>query len=125
MLEAMASHVVSIPVDSQARADICDRGFTRRVLPFDVDISRALAELAHAAWTVPRDQYYESGDRYRSLNRFRARVLEDGVEIESSDDGQPYVQLQKYNTTLGGQERRYSPLPAALVGSVEIGRAHV
>jgi len=38
-------------------------------------------------------------------------VLEGGVEIESSDDGQPYVQLQKYNTTLGGQERRYSALP--------------
>jgi hypothetical protein len=120
MLAAMASPFVSVAVDQRARADIRDRGFTRRALPFDRDIARALADLAHAAWALPRDQYYEAGDRYRSLNRFRARVLEGGVEIESSDDGQPYVQLQKYNTTLGGQERRYSPLPAALVGSVGV-----
>jgi hypothetical protein len=104
MLAAMASSIVSATPDLEARADICGRGFTRRVLPFDVDIARALADMAHAAWGLPRDQYYESGDRYRSLNRFRARVLEGGVEIESSDDGQPYVQLSKYNTTLGVQK---------------------
>ena len=120
MLAAMTSPIVAVAIDQRARADIQERGFTRRALPFDADIARALAELAHAAWDLPRDQYYQSGDRFRSLNRFRARVLENGVEIDSSDDGQPYVQLQKYNTTLGGQQRRYSPLPAALVGSIGV-----
>jgi hypothetical protein len=109
--------LVPVRIDAGARSEILERGFTRRPLPFDHDIARGLAELAHAAWSLPRDQYYESGDRFRSLNRFRARVSEDGVEIQSSDDSEPYVQLSKYNTTLGGQPRRYGPLPRALVES--------
>lgn len=116
----METQVVAAAPDPAARADILKQGFTRRILPFDVDIAKALADLAHAAWSVPRDQYYDGGERFRSLNRLRARVLEGAVEIESSDDSQPYVQLQKYNTTLGGQQRRYSPLPVKLVESIGV-----
>jgi hypothetical protein len=107
-------------VDADARNEILARGFTRRPLPFDIDIARALAELAHAAWSLPRDQYYQSGDRFRTLNRFRARVQQGGVDIEPSDDSQPYVQLRKYNATLGGKPRTYGPLPRALVESAGV-----
>jgi hypothetical protein len=109
--------VVSAVMDARARDDIREHGFTRRGLPVDLDVARALGELAHAAWLLPRDQYYEGGTRYRTLNRLRARIVTGGVEIDPCDDDTPYVQLKKYNTTLGGQERRYSPLPAEIAGS--------
>src|SRR5579871_3636524 len=108
------SQPVLVPMDVSARDEMRALGFTRRRLPVDFDIARALAELAQAAWSVPRDQYYEAGTRYRSLNRLRARLGERGVEIESCDDGSPYVQLARYNTVLGGQQRQYASLPAAL-----------
>ncbi len=108
---------IPVAIDSQAREQIVAQGYTRRPLPFDRDIARAIGALAHAAWSLPRDQYYEGGDRYRSLNRLRARVLADGVEISAADNGSPYLQLEKYNTTLGGQPRRYSPLPEELAQS--------
>jgi hypothetical protein len=78
-------------------------------LRVDEDVARALGELAHAAWSLGRDQYYD-GYRSRSLNRFRAEVLEEGVRVWPCDDTQPYVQLKKYNTTLGDQPRKYTPL---------------
>jgi hypothetical protein len=112
--------VVSAAVDARARDDIRELGFTRRGLPVDLDVARALAELAHAAWSLPRDQYYEAGTRYRSLNRLRARIVKDGVEIEPCDDSQPYVQLKKYNTALGGQQRKYSPLPREIADSAGV-----
>lgn len=111
---------ISVAMDVRARQDICAQGFTRRPLPFDQEISRALGELAHAAWSLPRDQYYESGDRYRSLNRLRAEVLDEGVVVAPADNDSPYVQLEKYNTTLGGQPRRYAPLPDALALSTGV-----
>ena len=91
-----------VPVVSDFRAgqDIRDRGFTRRPLHVDVDVARALGELAHAAWSLPRDQYYQAGDRFRSLNRFKAMILEGGVRISPWDDTQPYVQHEKYNLSL-------------------------
>jgi hypothetical protein len=102
---------VSVVADAPAREEIIEQGFTRRPLCVDVDIARALGELAHAAWFVPKDQYYEGGDRYRSLNRFKAEIVEGGVRVRPCDESQPYVQLEKYNTTLGGQPRRYAPVP--------------
>ena len=63
---------VSVVADSRAREEILEQGFTRRPLCIDVDVARALGALAHAAWFLPKDQYYEGGDRYRSLNRFKA-----------------------------------------------------
>jgi hypothetical protein len=102
---------VSVLTDTLAGQEILARGFTRRPLSIDADVARALGELAHAAWLVPKDQYYEAGDRYRSLNRFRAQIAADGVRIWSSDESEAYVQLERYNTTLGGQPRKYVPLP--------------
>ena len=96
--------------DSRAREEILEQGFTRRPLYIDVDVARALGELAHAAWFLPKDQYYEGGDRYRSLNRFKAEIVEGGVRVWAYDEAKPYVQLEKYNTTLGGQPRKYAPL---------------
>ncbi len=52
-----------VPVASDVRAgqDIRERGFTRRPLHVDLDVARALGELAHAAWSLPKDQYYQGG----------------------------------------------------------------
>ncbi len=108
-----------IPLEANVHAgrDLKTRGFTRRPLHLDVDIARTLNTLAHAAWSLARDKYYESGDRYRSLNRLRAEIFEDGVKVWPSDENSPYVQLEKYNTTLGGQKREYAPLPWEIAGT--------
>jgi hypothetical protein len=109
-----------IPVAANAslRNDLVERGFSRQPLRIDVDIARTLEELSHAAWSVPRDKYYEGGDRYRSLNRLRAEVVEGGVRVRLIEENAPYVQLKKYNTTLGDQPREYAPLPPAIAGSI-------
>jgi hypothetical protein len=111
---------VPVVADSRAREEILDHGFTRRPLCVDADVARALAELAHAAWHLPKDQYYPDGDRYRSLNRFKAEIVAGGVRIRSVDDSQPYVQLQRYNTTLGGQPRKYTPIAHEIADTVGV-----
>ena len=111
---------VSAVIDARARDEILDRGFTRLPFKVDLDIARALGELAHAAWSLPRDQYYDGGSRFRTLNRFKARIVEGGVEVRPCDDTQPYVQLEKYNTTLGGRPRQYSPLRSDIAQSVGV-----
>src|ERR1700721_3362761 len=100
--------------------DLFDRGFSRQPLRVDVDIARSLEALSHAAWSIPRDKYYDGGDRYRSLNRVRAEIVEGGVKVWSSEETTPYVQLKKYNTTLGDQPREYAPLPLAIAASMGI-----
>lgn len=106
-----------IPVDGDARwrEDIVEAGFSRRPLKIDLEIADAMQRLAQAAWSIPRDKYYEGGDRYRSLNRLRAEIVQGGVEVELIEESTPYVQLEKYNTTLGGQKREYAPLPREIV----------
>jgi hypothetical protein len=111
---------VSVAKDCHARDEIRKHGFTRRPVPVDIDVARALGELAHAAWSMPRDQYYDGGTRYRTLNRLRAEIVEGGVQVLSCDDNAPYVQLPKYNTALGGQPRDYAPLPSELAGSAGV-----
>jgi hypothetical protein len=111
---------VSVVADTRAREEIAEQGFTRRPLSVDVDVARALGELAHAAWSLPKDQYYEAGYRYRSLNRFKAEIAEGGVRVWPCDDTKPYVQLEKYNTTLGGQPRKYAPIPKAIADTVGV-----
>ena len=112
--------LVPVGLDVHARSEIQEHGFTRRRLRIDMDMARALGELAHAAWSLPRDEYYGAGARFRTLNRLRARVVAGGVEVSLCDDGRPYVQLAKYNTALGDQPRKYAPLPAAMAGSVGV-----
>ena len=104
-------------MDMRRREEILDRGYTRRPLNIDEDVARALAELATAAWSMPRDQYYDAGTRYRTLNRFSARIVEGGVIVSIADGTKPYVQLDKYNTTIGSQPRQYALLPVAIAGS--------
>jgi len=108
-----------IPVEANTRSrnDILNRGFSRQPLRIDEDIARSLDALSHAAWSIPRDKYYEGGYRYRSLNRLRAEIVEGGVKVGPIDESTPYVQLAKYNTTLGGQPREYAPLPWELAGT--------
>lgn len=108
---------IPVATNAAARNDFAERGFTRQPLRVDLDIARALDELAHAAWSMPRDKYYAGGDRYRSLNRVWAEIVEGGVKVWPSDESTPYVQLRKYNTTLGGQPREYAPLPLAIAAS--------
>jgi hypothetical protein len=112
--------LVSVGLDAHARREMQQQGFTRRRLSIDVDVAHALAKLAHAAWSLPRDAYYGAGARYRTLNRLRARVVEGGVEVAPCDDDKPYVQLAKYNTALGDQERRYAPLAAEMASSAGV-----
>src|SRR5476651_2212226 len=111
---------VSVAIDAQARQDLIDQGFTHRPLNIDMDVARALSELAHAAWSLPKDQYYEDGYRYRSLNRFKAEIVAGGVQIWPCDNSKPYVQLEKYNTTLGGRPREYAALPMATADTAGI-----
>ncbi len=112
-------HGAFVPVvaDSRARKEILEQGFTRRPLWIDGEVARALGDLAHAAWFVPKDQYYAAGDRYRSLNRFKAQIVDGGVQVWPGEDSSPYVQLEKYNTTLGGQPRKYFPMPKEVADS--------
>jgi len=111
---------VAVVPDSRAREELLEQGFTRRPLRIDADVAGALGALAHAAWFLPKDQYYEGGDRYRSLNRFKAEIVEGGVRVWSDDDSKPYVQLEKYNTTLGGQPRTYAPLRREIADTVGV-----
>ena len=111
---------VPVEANAAARSDLIQRGFTRQPLRVDFDVARTLEALAHAAWSIPRDKYYEGGDRYRSLNRLRAEIVEGGVNVWSREESTPYIQLEKYNTTLGGQPREYAPLPALIAGSAGV-----
>jgi hypothetical protein len=111
---------VSVVTDARAREEILEQGFTRRPLSVDVDVARALGELAHAAWSLPKDQYYEAGCRYRSLNRFKAEIAEGGVRVWPCDNTKPYVQLDKYNTTLGSQPRHYVPIPTEIANTAGV-----
>ena len=113
-------NVIRIEANAGSRNDLVDGGFSRQPLKVDFDIACTLEALAHAAWSVPRDKYYEGGDRYRSLNRLRAEIVESGVRVWSTDESAPYVQLEKYNTTLGGQPREYAPLPQEIVDTVGV-----
>src|ERR1700734_1547090 len=111
---------IPVAANARSRSDLLERGFSRQSLRVDVDIARSLEVLSHAAWSLPKDKYYEEGDRYRSLNRVRAEIVEGGVKVWLSEESTPYVQLKKYNTTIGGQPREYAPLAAEIAGSVGI-----
>jgi hypothetical protein len=117
-----ARALVSTATDARARKEILEHGYTRRPLYIDQDVARALDDLAHAAWSLPKDQYYQPGDRYRSLNRFKAEIVEGGARIWPCDNSDPYVQLEKYNTTLGGQRRKYAPIPKKIAHSAGVGK---
>jgi hypothetical protein len=111
---------IPLEADARSRTDLLERGFSRQPLKVDEDVARSLETLSHAAWSVPRDKYYAGGDRYRSLNRLRAEIVEGGVKVWPTEENTPYVQLQKYNPTLGGQPREYSPLPHAVVSAAGV-----
>src|SRR6266852_8430756 len=111
---------IRVATNARSRNNLIERGFSRQPLRVDVDIARTLEELAHTAWSIPKDKYYDGGDRYRSLNRLRAEIVEGGVKDCSSEDNTPYVQLKKYNTTLGGQPREYAPLSSAIAASMGV-----
>jgi len=72
---------VPIEPNETSRNDLVERGFTRQPLRVDVEVARTLEALSHAAWSIPRDKYYDGGDRYRSLNRLRGEIVEGGVKV--------------------------------------------
>ena len=111
---------IPVATNARSRSDLVERGFSRQPLRVDVDIARSLEALSNAAWSVPKDKYYDGGDRYRSLNRVRAEIVEGGVKVWLSEESTPYVQLKKYNTTIGGQPREYAPLSPAIAGSIGV-----
>src|SRR5260370_14561536 len=109
---------ISVATNARSRNGLVERGFSRQPLRVDADVARSLEELSHAAWSIPKDKYYEGGDRYRSLNRVRAEIVEGGVKVWLSEETTPYVQLKKYNTTIGGRPREYGPLLPAIAASI-------
>src|SRR6202167_2313481 len=112
----MCQHTfVAVEPNTTSQNDLVERGFTRQPLRVDIEVARTLEALIHAAWSIPRDQYYDGGDRYRSLNRLRAEIVEGGVKVWATDESTPYVQLEKYNTTIGGKPREYAPLPKPIL----------
>jgi hypothetical protein len=111
---------VPVATNTRSREELVERGFSRQPLRIDLDIARAMEELADAAWSMPRDKYYDGGDRYRSLNRAQAEIVEGGVKVWFTEESTPYVQLKKYNTTIGGQPREYAPLPQEIAGSIGV-----
>ena len=42
------------------------------------------------------------------------------MKVWSTDESTPYVQLEKYNTTIGGQPREYAPLPQTIAGTAGV-----
>ncbi|MBV8052052.1 MAG: 2OG-Fe dioxygenase family protein [Acidobacteriaceae bacterium] len=111
---------IPIEVNERSRTDIVERGFSRQPLRVDEEIARTLDALSHAAWSMARDKYYDGGDRYRSLNRLCAEVVEGGVKVSLIEESTPYVQLKKYNTTIGDVPREYAPLPQEVAGAAGV-----
>jgi len=111
---------IPVATNTRSRNDLLERGFSRQPLRVDLGIARALEAFSHAAWSIPRDKYYDGGDRYRSLNRLGAEIVEGGVRVWLSEESTPYVQLKKYNTTIGGLPREYAPLPTEIAGSIGV-----
>ena len=75
------NNFISVVTNARSRNELLERGFSRQPLRVDLDIARALEAFSHAAWSIPRDKYYEGGDRYRSLNRLHAEIVEGGVKV--------------------------------------------
>src|ERR1700735_1848017 len=111
---------IPVATNTSSRNDLLEPGFTRQPLRVDADVARSLEELSHAAWSIPKDEYYNGGGRYRSLNRVRAEIVEGGVKVWLSEESTPYVQLKKYNTPIGGQPRKDASLPPAIAGSIGV-----
>ncbi len=99
-------------VRDKALREIGEFGYTRLGMPLDVNIVEALSKLSQTAWSLPRDIYYKDGVRYRTLNRYQVLLSADEIEISCDDTDQPYFQNRNYNTTLGGIDREYPPLPS-------------
>ena len=112
-----ADGFIPVAMDAKSRDELVEAGFSRRPLKIDLEVASALQQLGQAAWSIPRDKYYDGGDRFRSLNRVRAEIVEGGVNIQMTDEDTPYVQLEKYNTTLGGQKREYAALPREIANT--------
>src|SRR6516165_12647452 len=80
---------IPVATNARSRSDLVERGFSRQPLRVDIGIARSLEALSHAAWSVPKDKYYDGGDRYRSLNRVRAEIAEGGVKVWLSKESTP------------------------------------
>ena len=52
---------VPVELNATSRNDLVERGFTRQPLRVDVEVARTLEALSHAAWSIPRDKYYDGG----------------------------------------------------------------
>ena len=50
---------IPVATNAKSRNDLVERGFSRQPLRVDEDIARTLEALSHAAWSIPRDKYYD------------------------------------------------------------------
>ncbi len=97
----------------EARCELVEKAYTRTPLCLDREVAAALSQMSAHAWNLARDQAYGDGARFRSLNRYKARIVDGAIEVSPSQNS-PYFQSSKYNSTLGGQARNYAPLAADL-----------
>lgn len=62
-----ADSFIPMEANARSRSDLVERGFSRRPLRVDIDVARTLEELAHAAWSVLKDKYYDGGGQVSFL----------------------------------------------------------
>jgi len=113
---------IALSPNTLVMSEISTRGFSRNPLRITADVAEALKRLSDAAWNLPRDSYYATGDRFRTFNRYAATIVADGVEVVTVPSDEPYEQLEKYNTTLGGVKRQYQAQPEPIANLPGIAR---
>lgn len=113
---------VPLAANAEVTKEIETSGYSRNPLTIDQDVASAFRLMSDAAWSLPRDQYYSGGDRFRTLNRFVVNVDEVGVSVMANDSTEPYDQLPQYNTELGGTPRSYNRLKSGVAHTLGIAK---
>jgi hypothetical protein len=63
------------------------------------------------------DLYYRDGDRRRALSKLDVKVHGEDYGVELVDPSEGYYQSLRYNPAIGGIQRRYESIPAAVLRS--------
>lgn len=106
---------ITVAPDRMVQEDLETHGYTRRPLHIDADVARALQAMTASAWSLPRDEYFVHGDRFRRLTRLGVTVTSYGLSIGVLTDASHYYQPATYNPELGGAVRKYQPHDPELV----------
>src|SRR5687767_13817065 len=94
---------------SEIREALHGKGYWIGSLPLTSQYSADWNSLTAASALLPPDLYAPGTGRYRTFDRFTARVTPVGVTLARSDQAVAYFQAADYNPELGGVQRRYAP----------------